>query len=421
MLLKFSMPSGLFPSVVRSVKDRRRRRRSGQALTYLFFFILALMCLCGLVVDLGLSRLTQRQMQSAVDAGALEALRTCNATTGEIEEPTRQQVSDLVAAAFDDNLEISDGDVAALSAGPVVEFGPGVASEPTASQQFDLPVNNRPVMTYDPTLRTNLTDEAGGDMVSGTFTPGASSREANDYSRADFQPVGTQSFLVRMRRLDEDFASFTDSRSSGPNLPALFGRGALIGRDRVARGMVVRATAIADNRNAISVGIAETSSGLTGLGPLAMELAYWNSLTNDVAANHMAMSGAISGVGRLYSTAGDMSLLPLCIGRSIPAAASTEDISLLSCYAPIYAPVTVNSTTENRVVGFGYVEISVSSDVVAITRRKRFGNSNASAVLSLDIDPAQILTPADRSALLTSVVAMNETVEESLQSPVLVR
>src|SRR5262249_52619107 len=73
-----------------------RRERRGTALVYLPLLLFALLALASLVIDLGWARAAQRQMQTAVDAAALEGLRGQNA-----------DANALAAWTFDDDFDPS--------------------------------------------------------------------------------------------------------------------------------------------------------------------------------------------------------------------------------------------------------------------------------------------------------------------------
>src|SRR5262249_18454400 len=74
----------------------RRRGRRATALVYFPLMLFALLALAALVIDLGWARVTQRQMQTAVDAAALEGLRGENA-----------DAHDVAAWTFDDDFDLS--------------------------------------------------------------------------------------------------------------------------------------------------------------------------------------------------------------------------------------------------------------------------------------------------------------------------
>ena len=195
-----------------------------------------LMGLAALVVDLGFARLAEREMQTAVDAAALEGLRfrsdcpddwhsdpayggpaPARPTTpynesdpqwqswlAWLDNARRLAAGRMVANVFDDDLDPANGDPRQFGAGPVIEFTGGVGPpELAASQLMVLP--DPPV--YKP-VRSRRRSGAGnqwpqceqGDMAAGTYGPnqaydaaaGASSLVADEdaqYDRRDFSPA----------------------------------------------------------------------------------------------------------------------------------------------------------------------------------------------------------------------------------------
>jgi len=230
----------------------------------------ALCALLSAIVDLGYARLTQAQMQNAVDTAAIEGVR--RSASGETAR--RTAAGSFVDYTFDDDFDLDDGDTYNFGAGPIIDLtgdlttlhGAQVASIPTP-------------YAYKPTLQANLDNASEGDMVSGRFcysadpAPSEGSVYANadtvcaepqrgdgNYARDDFNPgvPDANAFLVRMRRSndyqDQDGQVNEDVGSSGPSLPLTFGKATTIFSDSsdggysVRRdGLTVRATAIAGN------------------------------------------------------------------------------------------------------------------------------------------------------------------------------
>ena len=398
-----------------SRRPHRFSHRHGQALVYFILILFAVMSLAALVIDLGFARLTQRQMQSAVDTAALEGLRHRDSLS---DTDRRQAASNLAAMVFDDDLNPANGDPARLSAGPVITFGPEQVPVTEASQLMSIENDD----VYDPVLELNLADNVSGDMVAGAFQGAAvSHQEANDYSRVDFTPSdGNNAFLVRLRRTDEDFSSFTDSHSSGPTVPVLFGRGSVIDRDLLARGTVVRATAIADARNVFSVGFADDTASpeLPGLAEFALELTYWNGLT-DGSPDSQVLSGGQIGppgneVGRFFTITSSSVDMPVMVGRALPAATSPA-VETYTGYVSVYTSVSDGVSMTDRVIGYGRATAIVSSGMVEITRQ--------SAEVAAENAAANFLYPSTLSSVgLENVLSANSNdLEESLLAPVSVR
>jgi hypothetical protein len=282
------------------VRSRAVNSRRGNVLIFFAFFVFAAMAIGGLVIDLGMARLTQMQMQTAADSAALEGLRfrddlpaawRPNGTTppnlpqalinevgpqpNSTYDPTnpawqkwidgarRFAASETVAVTFDDDLNPANGDQQQFGAGPVASVTDTIGDPSLqAGGIITLPETGPPV--YKPTLQANATNEPNGDLVAGAYgwnqaydAPTATADESGDYSRRDFtpnSPVGSTSqtgFLARLRRSSEELGAETGTASNGPALPFLFGRGSTLARSSaeggltIESGITVRATAIA--------------------------------------------------------------------------------------------------------------------------------------------------------------------------------
>jgi hypothetical protein len=243
-----------------------------------------------LVIDLGFARLTQRQMQTAVDAAALEGLRwrdvqlweqlpqtwlanpDFQAQVGVGANPTdpmtpqqrdavrRWAASQAVGQLFDDNLNAGDdgpgtGDRGGIyGAGPVVQLQGGNDWAGLAGSQLIVapttPVYKPVRSDGTPGLELNVAANASsGDLVAGSYGPNASYPPASsgsadpadedaNYNRRDFQSASASagpaapSFLARMRRTNNlnDLDNSPGISSSGPPLPILFGSGSMMAR-----------------------------------------------------------------------------------------------------------------------------------------------------------------------------------------------
>jgi len=313
-----------------------RHRRRGTILVLFALLVFALLTMAALVIDLGLVRVTQQEMQSAVESAALEGLRyrddistldaMANTDPQARDQARRQAASDLVAVRFDDDLNPANGDPLQVGAGPVLVpvGGIGQANALQAllvpQPPFDHVYKPNGLSQASPNLafaalQTNQTSNlAQGDMVAGTFNSGMSPRENPDYTRSDFTPsdpglaTSASSLLVRMRRTDNraDVINNASGVSShGPSLPLLFGRGALIASPNPAQsysprvhGLTVRATAIASSVPAKTVGPSIPKTlypdapalfvGLPGASPFGISLAAWTLGVTTLAASAQA-------------------------------------------------------------------------------------------------------------------------------------
>ena len=163
-------------------RNRKRTDRAGYTLVLFLMIFFGLMGLAALVIDLGFARLAQRQMQTAVDSGALEGLRfrsDCpddwlndpaygspaptrptspynesdpqwQTWLGWLDGARRLAAGRMVANVFDDDLDPTNGDPRQFGAGPVIEFTGGIGPPELAASQLMTP-GNPPV--YKPVRR----------------------------------------------------------------------------------------------------------------------------------------------------------------------------------------------------------------------------------------------------------------------------
>jgi hypothetical protein len=325
---------------------------------FVALMLFGIMALAGLVIDLGFARLAQRQMQVAVDAAALEGLRfrdavpdawlndpdildeieaVCGPRPSTPQDPNnpnwqdwydcarRWAASRNVAFVFDNDLDLTNGDLGAFNtgvgqfgAGPVVELSGGIGDPAfNAGQLITIPATQ----VYKPRrsdgsfgLELNEGDAVHGDMLAGRYTEQDPVNPNNpdwhdeqpDYNRADFNPSATprDAFLVRMRRIHDDIDvdgidSVDGVSSKGPEIPFLFARGSLMatgdptaGYSPRHHGITVRATAIAQARLAMSVGLPQTAQGMQGSLGMAIELGTWRSATGPIPSANCFLSAA---------------------------------------------------------------------------------------------------------------------------------
>jgi Putative Flp pilus-assembly TadE/G-like len=403
---------------VRTGKPGRR----GTVLVYFAFMVFALMGIAALVIDLGMALATRRQMQTAADTAALEGLRARDAET---DQQRRQDASTLVTYHFDDNLNPQDGDPWPFSAGPVVQFSGGL--------QFGAAQTLTVGPPYKPVLQLNLDNDMTGDLVSGTYIPGGPPVENADYSRTDFtpDPAGSatpgNAFLVRLRRTGE--AANPGISLPGPPLPYLFGRGSLLAPDTKLKGILVRATAIADGRRVLSVGTpnADTRLQLVGVAPFVLLRTQWESetvLPTDTAVSITAdAAGSITVNG---TPAAGYTFTPAAVstmGQVTAANSSPLDLTnyRLFQYVPVVQDFAGASGTKQRIIGFGRIDLSpdpANPGQFLITKRQnKIAAANASIALVGDLDAELRSDPNQLSLVLTA----NLNFAKPLLAPALVR
>jgi hypothetical protein len=371
-----------------------------------------LMGLAALVIDMGFARLTQQQMQTAVDSAALEGLRN-NPTTAY----GRQQANQIVAAMFSDNVD-SSGQTVHYGAGPVVNFGEGIGPATLAASQLMTP-GDPPV--YQPgSLELNSENSQQGDMVSGTYStnasydPTESADEDASYNRRDFTPnvSSTSAFLVRMRRTGNSNDINAGVSSSGPTIPFLFGRGSMMARSgasgqlSVASGITVRATAIAGSQPAKTVGPVYSNNGgaltpVAQLAPFAIRSDLWTTLTTAGTTSGITVNPLAAGSGAVILD-GQFRIALTAVGQ--PLVASADDSALLSgpqsaLYVPIYADYSSQPAT---IIGFVFYNTwsyaSGSLTLLPPGTAVQIGGQNVSPTMALAL-PAT-LAPTDVAAML---------------------
>ena len=263
---------------------RLSQRRRGAILLQVSFLLLVLMGLAAVVVELGIARATQVQMQASVDPAALAGLRLRDANPGDPlgdEAARRLRAIEVASALFDDDLDPATLDTSELyGAGPILSTGVAGIDAPAGG----LLETSGP---YRPVLQANLDDNAvHGDLVAGAYLPLNPLQagdplwhvEGSDYVRPDFQASPASSapaadaFLVRHRRTRPDnlLDRIPGVSTAGPTIPFLFGLGSGVLTSDVPEvydprrdGITVRAVAIAAARPALAAGVAR--AGLRGL------------------------------------------------------------------------------------------------------------------------------------------------------------
>jgi len=197
--------------------------------------------------------------------------------------------------------------------------------------------------------------------------------------------VDDSAFLVRLRRSNElqDFGGQTEPSvaSSGPSLPLVFGRGTTIAGDDPSSsysarrdGFTVRATAIAQVRPALHVGLPQTNPYQPGVTPFALRDTFVQTLNalgtaaTINPANGVICAGAIppvniatciatapTAVGRFVDNLTDPSRTRWrtisTVGQALPATVPVAcgSANSFAGYGPVYSPM---SSGTNRIIGF---------------------------------------------------------------------
>ncbi len=347
---------------------RHIRRRRGTTLVLFAVLLFALLPMMALVLDLGIVRVTRRQMQTAANVAAIEGLRYRDSKT-DVER--RETARDTVKHLFDDNLAPTTPSTG-FSAGPQAFLVPNTGTPLIGnsfrwSPQLMTDSDQLPVVTqFRPTLQLNSDDnKQHGDLVAGTYDTAAATNpdtlftekttvsgmvteyyQRNDFVASDVADAPTsRAFLARLRRTrfsDNDQApdDEADVSSAGPPVPYVFGRGGLasggtpdpnaLWNQREA-GVTVRATAIADARPALTVGPATPSGALfstptaspaiPGIAPFAFAATTWSQLSGTPRTIYISPEGRVS----LDNVATDQGIL-FGVARlaTLPDAAATS-------------------------------------------------------------------------------------------------
>ncbi len=396
--------------------------------------------MASLVIDWGYVTLTRVQMQSVVDAGAVEGIRLRDVAPADpvgSDLNRRVAVSQLATWTFDDDFDVSS-DARQFGAGPDVTLSGG-QTDLNASQTLSVPVT--PV--YTPILQWNEAANAThGDLVSGTYgvpDPGCPIDhpvlECADYTRKDFVPAtvntspNASAFLVRLRRSIKpdpwqdptSLDSVSGVSSAGPTLPLTFGLGSTLQAQSDPpgvrlTGLTVRATAIADARPARGVGLPEPSSTPPRLGVTAFALdrvAWRNSLSVDAP-----ISGSVSGTGEITlggAIIGQFLTQVQSIGQPVQPLSPAAGAVTIDGYTPLYQDVLGTL----RIVGFARIEMSgaIPGTVEIIKRSAQVAVENATSAIQptfpLDLQTQEIAVLFEAHRTLQN--------EEALMAPVLVR
>jgi hypothetical protein len=259
---------------------------------------------------------------------------------------------------------------------------------------------------------------------------------------------------VRLRRSNE-LQEFQDQAepniaSSGPTLPLVFGRGTTIHGDDPAvaysprrDGITVRATAIAEVRPALHVGLPQTNPSRPGVTPFALVDTFVQTVTGAGAqvtinpANGLICRGLTcvgvtpaTSVGRFVDNLTDPArsrwIAISTVGRVLPAplplaCVAANSLAASAGYGPVYSLMTSGT---NRIIGFTRIGLSrdptrLANPCAAVISRgaTQVAASNATAVLAGGLPLAPGVQPAEIRQLLDRNLGRNGAVN---YGPVLV-
>ncbi|MEM9378749.1 MAG: pilus assembly protein TadG-related protein [Planctomycetota bacterium] len=427
--------------------------RRGGVLVFVALLFLVLLGFGGVVIDLGIVRVTQLQLQASADAASLEGLRGRDADIldpDERELARRTNAARFAALVFDEDVDLGTPNAEYfLGAGPTLSTGVGGINDPAGGLlETDGP--------FVPRLQTNVDNAQEGDLVAGTYValdPAAPERndwhvEESNYARNDFtvnDAADAPSFLARTRRTRDVLGLDRQPgiSSSGPTLPYLFalGSGVLSTPDPDVYdprrdGITVRGTSIADARPVVAAGIATAT--LPGLAPVAFDatdplvrrwLSFdqteWSALAAgapvvvDVLADGTVpglaggpsdtlVGAALRVLDQDGGRVGD-----LAIAGAVVPPDPTVPVPVGRLYVGLHVP---GPDTTLQVRGFATLRIDTAviaagpgGDVLRITGVKVpsiVAPANASAVLSTAADPTAVLPlPPGAEPLLAPVLA----------------
>ncbi|MCR9211454.1 MAG: Tad domain-containing protein [bacterium] len=245
------------------VKEARR----GAVLILVVMLLFALLAIAGLLIDIGMARLTQAHMQSVSDAAAIEG--GWQMAMGADETRTRDAVIRRAAEMSESwaphRIELEDG------------YDLNDDEKPESSQTINRESLGDPVR---PMLDPNAGNDIAGDIVLGEYVRGEVPDDLPGqpvgYDRSPaFEPNvdDPDSILVRLRRTGEaDLAGGT----SAERLTYLWSRGSLLDLSLKGCGIAVRSETIAKLSPAVAIGRQfENPVGLPSANQLAFDFAEW--------------------------------------------------------------------------------------------------------------------------------------------------
>ncbi|KLU06676.1 putative transmembrane protein [Rhodopirellula islandica] len=229
--------------------------------------LFALLAIAGLLIDIGMARLTQAHMQSVSDAAAIEG--GWQLAMGADKETTRDAVVRRAAEMSESwgphRIELEDG------------YDLNDDGKRESSQTIKRDTLGDPVR---PMLDPNVDNDIAGDIVLGEYmrgeVPDDLPGQPSGYDRSPaFEPndEDPNSILVRLRRTGEAALA---GGTSAERLTYLWSRGSLLDLSLKGDGIAVRSESIATLAPAVAIGRAfENPVGLPSANQLAFDFADW--------------------------------------------------------------------------------------------------------------------------------------------------
>ncbi|MEO1616367.1 MAG: pilus assembly protein TadG-related protein [Planctomycetota bacterium] len=336
-------------------------KRSGAILTLVVMLLFVLLAIAGLLIDIGMARLTQANMQSISDSAAMEggwrmAMDAEEIVTRDAVVNRADQLSDSWGAR---RIELEGG------------FDLDRDGVPESSQTINRQSLGEGV---EPTLRRNEGNAISGDIVLGqydpTSVPGRLPGKPPGYDRGPaFIPSTDQpnALLVRLRRTGEDDI---EGGVSAERLTYLWSRGSLIDLGLKGDGIAVRSETIVQVKPAVAVGWADHDE-LPGLLP-------------DVAVRRSSLDEALYEID-------DLVMVDEGYWIGVPASDQSPD-TLPAVDGFFYLPVVdsiVSAGGQLHVVGFTVIQKQGSQINRIGFDDTDFEHLNATANLSVAADAAR--------------------------------
>ena len=340
-----------------------RRQRRGGILILAVMLLFVIFAIAGLLIDVGMSRLTQAKMQSVTDAAAMEG--GWQISLGSNQTSVRDAAANRTGELFE-----------TWSPKPL-EFEGGYDLDGDGILESSQTINTNTIGDrIRPALNQNPNNEPAGDIVLGTYDensiptvlPGRpTGYDRNSAFVADVD--NPNSILVRLRRTNEQ--GIPGGTAQG-NLPYLWSRGSMLSFGLKGRGIAVRSESITKLSPATAVGDA-TSERLPTFVSAAIPL-------TEVVSETFTRNTLMSFAGSPH------------IGAAVidaPAAAVTG-----IGYLPIAKQM---SSGQWHVIGFMFANISVDNIVPSTPAASGFSHANITTSLTNIPDLSEELVAANQS------------------------